>query len=141
MAEGDKGVSGSCLCGGVRFRITGPLRQVIGCHCTQCRKQTGHYMPASGTLLTYFDLIEDRGLKWYEASDSAKRGFCGECGSTLFWQAHGADRIAIAAGSIDGRTGLETVAHIFVADKGDYYDLDQALPQFSEGDAGIPWPE
>lgn len=141
MADGGTDVTGSCLCGAVRFRITGPLRAVVGCHCTQCRKQTGHYMPATGTLLKYFELVEDRGLRWYEASEIAKRGFCAECGSTLFWQAHGADRLAIAAGSIDGPTGVETVAHIFVADKGDYYDLDDVLPQFPRGNSGIPWPD
>lgn len=80
--------------------------------------------------MKYFELVEDRGLKWYRASDEAKRGFCGECGSTLFWQADGADQIAIAAGSLHGDTGLVTAAHIFVADKGDYYRLDDDLPQY-----------
>lgn len=141
MANGETGFSGSCLCGAVRFRVNGPLRDVVGCHCGQCRKQTGHYMPATGTLLKNFDLVSDRGLKWYAASDMAKRGFCAECGSTLFWQANDADRIAIAAGAIDGPTGVDTVAHIFVADKGDYYDLDASLPQFPQGDSGIPWPD
>jgi len=141
MTDGETNVTGSCLCSAVRFRLTGPLRPVIGCHCTQCRKQTGHYMPATGVQVTYFELVEDKGLKWYEASDIAKRGFCGDCGSTLFWQAHGSSYIAIAAGSIDGQTGLATEAHIYVADKGDYYDLDPALPQFPEGDAGITCPE
>lgn len=140
MTDDDPDVTGSCLCRAVRFRVTGSLRPVVGCHCTQCRKQTGHYMAATGALLAHFELIEDRGLKWYEASNIAKRGFCAECGSTLFWQAHDADYIAIAAGSIDGGTGLRTAAHIFVADKGDYYDLDEALPQFSEGDSGVPCP-
>ena len=141
MVDDKTAIEGACLCNAVRFRVTGPLRAVVGCHCGQCRKQTGHYMPATGTLLKYFDLLEDRGLKWFAASNIAKRGFCGECGSTLFWQANGADRLAIAAGSIDGTTGVNTVAHIFVEDKGDYYQLDEALPQFPQGDSGIPWPE
>ncbi len=141
MADSEASVEGSCLCGRVRFRVAGPLRPVVGCHCTQCRKQTGHYLAATGTKLKYFELIEDRGLKWYEASDIARRGFCGDCGSTLFWQAHGADQIAIAAGSIDGPTGIETAAHIFVADQGDYYTLDKSLPQFPQGDAGVPSPD
>jgi hypothetical protein len=141
MATSDSEVTGSCLCGGVRYRASGPMREVVGCHCTQCRKQTGHYMAATGTLLKHFELAEESGLAWYEASDIARRGFCKACGSTLFWRAHGADYIAIAAGSIDGPTGLTTTAHIFVADKGDYYDLHEALPQFPEGDAGVPVPD
>lgn len=133
--------SGSCHCGAVRYRITGPLRPVIGCHCGQCRKQTGHYLQATAVRMTYFEMVEDRGLTWYRASDEAMRGFCGICGSTLFWKPDGADYIAIAAGSFDGDTGLVTAAHIFVADKGDYYKLDNDLPQHDQGGAQVPLPE
>lgn len=133
--------TGSCLCGAVRYRVSGPLADVVGCHCGQCRKQTGHYMPATRSLLKYFEMVEDRGLKWYRASSDARRGFCADCGSTLFWQADGADRIAIAAGSLDGDTGLVTAAHIFVADKGDYYQLDDSLPQYDRSGDQVPVPE
>lgn len=133
--------TGSCLCGAVRYRVTGPMRQVVGCHCRQCRKQTGHYMAASAVRLVHFELTQDRGLKWYRASEEARRGFCAECGSTLFWQADGADTIALAAGAIDDDTGLATEAHIFVADKGDYYDLDDGLPQLEGGGNQVPLPE
>ncbi len=121
--------TGGCHCGDVRYRVAGPLRQVVGCHCRQCRKQTGHYLAATGTRVKYLEMTEDRGLKWYRASNTARRGFCGTCGSTLFWQADGADQIAIAAGSLDGDTGLAITAHVFVADKGDYYEIADGLPQ------------
>ena len=133
--------SGSCLCGAVRYRVAGPMRQVISCHCSQCRKQTGHYLAATGALMKYFELIEQRGLQWYRATEKAKRGFCGICGSTMFWLADGADRISIAAGSLDGESGLSTAAQIFVADKGDYYDLDEGPPQYAAGGCQVPMPE
>lgn len=134
--------TGSCLCGAVRYRVTGPMRQVVNCHCGQCRKQTGHFLSATGVRLKYFELTEDRGLQWYEASATAKRGFCHECGAFLFWQPNGGERIAIAAGSLDGPTGLSTAAHIFVADKGDYYELDDGVPCYPQsGDDHIPYPE
>ncbi|MEZ5932471.1 MAG: GFA family protein [Alphaproteobacteria bacterium] len=133
--------SGSCLCGAVRYRITGPLRQVVGCHCRQCRKQTGHYMAATCVKMRYFEMIEERGLKWYRASDMATRGFCSECGSTLFWKPDDDDRIAIAAGSLDGATGLTLEAHIFVADKGDYYRLEEDLPHYDQSGHGVAVPE
>ncbi|MEM9625293.1 MAG: GFA family protein [Pseudomonadota bacterium] len=117
------------------------MRQVVGCHCGQCRKQTGHYMAATGVRMKYFEMIEDRGLTWYRASDKARRGFCGKCGSTLFWQADGADHIAIAAGALDGDSGLVTAAHIFVADKGDYYRLDDDLPQYDQDGEKVPLPD
>ena len=123
---------GSCLCGAVRYEVGGPLREVIGCHCTQCRKQTGHFMAATAASLAHFRLLADSGLAWYQASLMAKRGFCRICGSTLFWQGHGRDYIAIAAGSVDGSTGLRLAGHIFCADKGDYYEIadgDYRRPQ------------
>ena len=133
--------TGSCLCGDVRYRISGPMRQVVGCHCGQCRKQTGHYMAATGVRMKYFELIEDRGLTWYRASDQARRGFCSRCGSTLFWQLGEADSISITAGSLDGYSGLSIAGHIFVADKGDYYQLDDDLPQHDQGGAQVPFPD
>ena len=114
---------GSCLCGAVRYEVEGPLREVIGCHCSQCRKQTGHFMAATAASHANFRLLEDKGLEWYEASATAKRGFCRICGSTLFWQGNGRNYIAIAAGSVDGPTGLKVAGHIFCADKGDYYEI------------------
>jgi hypothetical protein len=115
--------TGSCLCGAVRYEADGPLRQVIVCHCTQCRKQTGSMMHATAVSDTGFRLTEQRGLKWYRASGSAARGFCGECGSVLFWKADGSNRISFTAGSIDGETGLAIDGHIYCDDAGDYYGI------------------
>ena len=123
-------VTGSCNCGGVKYSVTGPLREVIACHCSQCRKQTGHYFAA--TMAANSDLtIEDSGtLKWYAASDEAKRGFCSECGSGLFWRRNDTDTTSILAGTLDGDAGgIKMERHIFVADKGAYYDIDDGLPQ------------
>lgn len=115
--------SGSCLCGAVKYEVRGPLREVIFCHCTQCRKQTGHIMAATAALLANFRISAGEGLRWYVSSDTAERAFCGHCGSTLFWQGKGRNYIAIAAGTLDGKTGLRTAGHIFCADKGDYYEI------------------
>jgi hypothetical protein len=115
--------TGSCLCGAVRYEVTGALRPVIACHCTQCRKQTGNYMSATAALDSDWHLTETRGLKWYRSSATAQRGFCDECGSTLFWKGDGRDYTAIAAGSLDGATGLPLAGHIFCDDAGDYYEI------------------
>jgi len=139
---GDSAVkNGSCLCGAVTYEITGPLQAVVGCHCSQCRKTTGHYLASTSARHKYFRLVRHLGLKWYHASDFARRGFCRECGTTLFWEAHDDDKISIAAGTLDGSTGLKTAAHIFVADKGDYYELADGLPQHRQGGANVPVPE
>ncbi len=124
-----KSTKGSCSCGAVRWEANGEMREVVACHCKQCRKQTGHYYAATNTSNDSLTITGDDHLTWYQASESAKRGFCKHCGSALFWKPHGRDYTSILAGSIDGDSGLELKEHIFVADKGDYYDLDDGLPQ------------
>ncbi|NIP47727.1 MAG: GFA family protein [Gammaproteobacteria bacterium] len=137
-SESEK-VSGGCLCGAVRYELEPPLRPVVACHCLRCRRATGHYVSATAVPRERFHLIESDALKWYRSSPHAERGFCGVCGSNLFWSAHGRDTISIMAGSIDGETGLRTVAHICVAQKGDYYDLNPSEPQYQAGDYPSPW--
>ncbi len=114
---------GSCLCGECAYEVHGPLRDIIACHCTQCRKQTGHFMAATSAHGRDFRLVRSGPLRWYRASAQAERGFCASCGSTLFWRADGGEEISIAAGTLDGPTGLKIEGHIFCADQGDYYRI------------------
>jgi len=116
-------ITGSCLCGGVAFEISGPLRPVIACHCSQCRKQSGHYAAFTSCQNADLKFTSESTLAWYRASASAGRGFCKACGSLLFWRADGRDSTSVAAGSLNGKTGLVTEGHIYCADKGDYYAI------------------
>jgi hypothetical protein len=113
--------SGSCLCGAVAFTATGPMRDVIGCHCTQCRKTSGHYWAATSVPLDRFALTRDQGLSWFRSSPDALRGFCKTCGASLFWQPEGEGRIAIAPGAFDDSPSFRLTSHIFTDDAGDYY--------------------
>jgi hypothetical protein len=115
--------SGSCLCGGVRFEVSGALRPVVACHCTQCRKQSGHFGAFTACDNEHLTFSTKSTLAWYRASAMASRGFCNCCGSLLFWKGDGRNYTSIAAGSMDGETGLRMAGHIFCADKGDYYDI------------------
>jgi hypothetical protein len=124
---------GGCRCGAVRGEVRGPLRPVVACHCTQCRRMTGHYFAATAARDGDFTITRGATLKWYSASAHARRGFCADCGSTLFWLGAGRDYVAIAAGSIDGATGLKLVQHIHTADKGDYYALGDGVVESAEG--------
>jgi len=117
--------TGGCLCGAVRYRVAGPLRDVVNCHCGQCRRVSGHFAAFTASARAALTFTEDRGLAWYRSSDTVRRGFCRHCGATLFWDARGRDYIAIAAGGLDAPSGLRTVADIFTADAGDYYDLPE----------------
>jgi len=124
---------GACLCGAVRFRTSGTLRGVIYCHCSQCRKQTGHYVAATQVAETGIKIEGAEKITWYAASPEARRGFCRVCGSLLFWKDNSLDRISIMAGAFERPTGLAGQSHIFTADKGDYYEIDDGLPQFTDG--------
>jgi len=99
------------------------------CHCIQCRKQTGHFLAAAHVADNDLTIVGEEHLQWFEATELARRGFCRECGSMLFWKANDSDHHAVAAGCIDGATGLRSVAHIFTEFKGDYYELSDGLPQ------------
>ncbi len=126
-------VTGHCECGAVRFTVAGPLREVVNCHCAQCRRFHGHvgaYTNAAGADVRF---AEERGLRWYQSSGFAHRGFCGECGSSLFWRRIGSDTLSIAAGCLDAPTRLHTVGHIFVAHRGDYYEIADGLEQHANG--------
>jgi hypothetical protein len=68
-------------------------------------------------------------LKWFRSSDVAQRGFCTGCGASLFWQHDGEDATSVGTGTLDGATGITTAKHIFVADKGDYYEIEDGPEQ------------
>ena len=124
--------TGKCCCGGVAFEFDVPPSPATACHCTQCRKDSGHYWAAVHVPLTAFRLTSDTSLKWRQSSDWAKRGFCTECGASLFYQMDGEKSINIGAGMLDSPTGVVMKRHIFMADKGDYYEPTDALPKLDK---------
>jgi hypothetical protein len=128
---------GGCLCGAVRYEVRGPLRQVVNCHCGQCRRFHGHYGAYTNAAIKNISITGYRNLKWFRSSSLARRGFCKECGSSLFWERLKSGTISIAAGTLDAPTQLRTVRHVFVEDKGDYYRIsDKLLKSPRSMDAG-----
>ena len=139
MSEALPTRSGGCLCGAVRYEVRGPLRPVVMCHCGQCQRITGHVMAATAARHANFRMLSEGGLGWYDSSAKARRGFCRQCGSTLFWQGVDRDYVSIAAGSLDDSSGLRTFCHIFTADKAGYYEISDAAPQVRDGKFSVPW--
>ena len=115
-------IKGSCECQGVVFELIGELRDVVFCHCSQCRKMSGHYWAATQVSKANLNLIKAMSLSWYDSSDEARRGFCSICGSSMFYERKGIDKISVSAGSLETPTSLDRMRHIYVASKGDYYD-------------------
>jgi hypothetical protein len=124
--------TGGCLCGAVRYRVTGPMRQVLACHCGQCRRTHGHFAAYSGCAAGDLVIERDWALRWYASSPDGRRGFCGDCGASLFWRLEGGRTVSIAAGSLDDATGLHLAGHIYTADKGDYYAITDGAPQWPQ---------
>jgi hypothetical protein len=126
---------GSCLCGAVRYEITGELGPIYLCHCSRCRKATGSAFN-SGTPIQkqQFHLITGQEtLKEFESSPGVHRVFCGACGSPLYSKRDTApERLGLRIGTLDTPIPDKPSAHIFVADKAEWFDIHDGLPQYPE---------
>lgn len=120
---------GSCLCGAVSFEVDGELEAPDACHCSQCRKQSGHYWASTNVPRASLRIAGEDRVNWFQSSEKARRGFCSLCGSTLFWDVPSKDWMSVSMGAFDKPTGTELAIHIFTADKGDYYEIADGLPQ------------
>jgi hypothetical protein len=120
------------LCGAVRFDVSCALGPTDACHCSQCRKQSGHYWASTDVPRSALTIHGAENLTWFRSSDKVRRGFCSTCGSALFWDPIKKDNIAIAMGAFERPTGARLQKHIFVADKGDYYEIADGLPQHQQ---------
>jgi hypothetical protein len=121
--------TGGCLCGKVRFTTQGALRDVIFCHCSQCRRQSGLYFAATSVTAEALTLTGTDHITWFASSDFAKRGFCVTCGTLLFWKPNAEARYAILAGAFDDPGCLHPGSHICTAGRPDFYQISDDLPQ------------
>jgi hypothetical protein len=125
-------LAGSCLCGGVRYEISGRLGHASHCHCSMCRK---HHGAAFGSYAS----VRRRDFRWasgealvgrFASSPGIERGFCTRCGSTLFWDATGdPTSFGLALGTLDADPGVRPSLHIFVGSKAPWYEIADGLPQ------------
>ncbi|WP_299845050.1 GFA family protein [uncultured Roseovarius sp.] len=120
---------GICLCGAVDFTIDAVSEDPITCHCKQCRQQSGHYFSAVAAPKKALRFSREDGLAWYRSSEFAARGFCRDCGSTLFWRTNEGPTVMVAMAALDSTEGLALSGHYWVDFKGDYYDIADGLPQ------------
>lgn len=136
--------TGHCLCGAVSYEVHGPLRDILLCHCEECRRWIGGVGAFTATREDDLTFVQDRGLRWVASPRSdrhARRAFCGECGSSLFWRPADGERIHIAAGSLDPPTGLHLAGHWYTHQADEWDEpADDALPKDSElSGREIPW--
>jgi len=124
-------ITGGCLCGRIRYRITGPLFNVDNCHCSMCRRQHGaafatyaDFRPGDFAWVRGADLV-----KVYEVSAGGGWCFCRECGSTLAGAANG-EVTSITLATVDGDPGVRPGWHIFAGSKAPWHAITDDLPQF-----------
>jgi hypothetical protein len=120
---------GSCLCGAISFEVEGDLPEANACHCSKCRKHTGHFEAGVDVPRSVVTISGHEKITWFHSSERVRRGFCSVCGSSLFFDPVHLDWIGIMMGAFDTPTNTKLALHIFVADKGDYYEIADGLPQ------------
>jgi len=125
-------IVGTCLCRAVGIEIEEPLEHAPeACHCSQCRKQTGHFFVGINVRRASLRVAGEKHVAWYRSSEKVQRGFCAVCGSTLFWKPTiaGYQWASVALGCLDTPIELKIAKHTFVADKGNYYEITDSAPQ------------
>jgi hypothetical protein len=115
----------------VRFVVGGPLREVLVCHCVNCRRLTGRAWPA--TAARRADLEVTGEVAWTPSPGSpwqARRGFCPSCGTALFWDAPGRDTVSVGAGTLDEPGRLVLAAHVQVVDAAPWDPPPNGVPAY-----------
>lgn len=130
-------LSGSCLCGGVRYAVAGPLTGALNCHCSMCRKAHGAAFRSRARVRAedFRWLAGEELMTWYESSPGTHRGFCRVCGSKLLSRF---DRdpscYGLPLGALDVDPGVKPAMHVFAAHKAPWFEIADDLPRFS----GVP---
>ncbi len=128
-------ISGSCLCGGVRYEVRGTLHGALNCHCSMCRKAHGAaFRSRAGVRATDFRWTQGEDLiTWYETSRGTHRGFCRVCGTKLLSR-FDFDRewYGLPLGALDADPGVKPRCHVFVAYKAPWVEITDGLPQHAE---------
>ena len=127
-----RSLSASCLCKGVNISIRGEFRPVINCHCIQCTKTHGNFAAYTSVLEKNIFFKSKKTLKWFNSSTKARRGFCNNCGASIFFKRSGSKSVSISAGLFKKPTKLKTISHIYIQNKRDYYNISDNLPKFKK---------
>jgi hypothetical protein len=130
-------ITGSCLCGGVRLRITGKLGPAGFCHCSQCRKANGSAFASNAPVRAkYVEVDAERAdlVREYESSPGKFRAFCSRCGSPLYSRRDSEPELRrLRLGLLDGDPGRRPSGHVWVGSKAPWYEITDALPRFEQG--------
>lgn len=126
--------TGGCLCGAIRFEIHGPIRDIVYCHCSRCRKAQGSAFAANGVVAAdHFKIVRGADqLSAYEATPGESKLFCKTCGSPMLSRSTAApQRVRVRLGTIESDIDERPQAHIFVTSKANWDRITDDLPQYA----------
>ena len=129
-------ITGSCLCGKVKYSISGEIGEITHCHCSTCRKAHGAaFSSVAAVKIEDFELKSGKELiKCFHSSPDKVRCFCSNCGSHIYAHRDGQSHYILRLGTLDDDPGVRAVNHIWVSEKAPWYDpeSDCALPMYQE---------
>ena len=123
-------LTGSCLCGAVRFRAPAPTLWCAHCHCTMCQRAHGAaFVTWVGVVASEVTIDDDR-LTWFASSDKAERGFCRDCGSTLFFRSERwPGELHITRANFHGAIDREPESHAYYDSHVAWFPVTDTLPK------------
>jgi hypothetical protein len=124
-------IRGGCLCGAVRYSLTGQVTLPNACHCHMCRRHHGALGVFIGAKRAAIELKGADNILWFQSSPGAERGSCKICGSKLFWRQTDGEAMDATVGSLDRQADFELQSHIWVEHRGNYEVIADNLPKFS----------
>jgi len=123
-------IQGQCHCGAVQFTGKGPIKGVDACHCSTCRQlNAGPYMGVG--FHEGITISTNKALTWYDSSEWARRGFCNNCGTSLFYNLKGSDFYSVSSGCLDMPTTLTLGKEYFIDKKPDFYSFEGERPRLT----------
>jgi hypothetical protein len=127
--------TGGCLCGAVRYEITGPIRNIVYCHCSRCRKAQGSAFATNGIVRTNdFNIISGESeLTGYESTPGQTKYFCKHCGSPILSRSIGkSDEVRVRIGTIESDITERPQAHIFASSKANWEEICGNIPKYDD---------
>ena len=124
-------IDGKCLCGKVRFIAEAESGGGM-CHCKMCRRWCGGlpFAEVNAEVL----LKSEETLRWWKSSPWGERGFCGECGSSLFWRSPGDKQWGVSIGALEDESGLKLTRHIYIDDASPFYNFSDEAPRLTSAE-------
>ncbi|PKM18404.1 MAG: hypothetical protein CVV11_13885 [Gammaproteobacteria bacterium HGW-Gammaproteobacteria-15] len=128
-------ISGNCLCGNVRYEITGKMGDIVHCHCQTCRKaHAAAFSSVAAVNDTDFRLLGSEWLKYYQSSPGKRRYFCTNCGSQIYAKRDNTAHIILRLGCLNDTAATHELKHIWVSQKAGWYSINNNLPEYARFD-------